>query len=130
MLGTYALSAGYYDAYYLRALKVRRRIQEDFQRAFEQVDILAGPVSPTAAFPLGEKLSDPLAMYLSDICTISTNLAGVPGISVPCGFTADGRPIGLQLQAGVLEERRLLQAASLYQRHTRWHLQSAQLGHH
>jgi aspartyl-tRNA(Asn)/glutamyl-tRNA(Gln) amidotransferase subunit A len=129
MLGTYALSAGYYDAYYLRALKVRRRIQEDFQKAFEQVDILAGPVSPTAAFPLGEKLSDPLSMYLSDICTISTNLAGVPGISVPCGFTADGRPIGLQLQAGVLAEQQLLRAAALYQRHTSWHLENARMDH-
>ena len=124
MLGTYALSAGYYDAYYLRALRVRRRIQEDFQRAFEQVDVLAGPVAPTAAFRLGEKLSDPLSMYLSDICTISTNLAGLPGISVPCGFTADGRPIGLQLQSGLLDEGRLLQAARMLQGSTDWHLQS------
>ncbi len=124
MLGTYALSAGYYDAYYLRALKVRRRIQEDFQRAFEQVDVIAGPVAPSAAFPLGEKLSDPLAMYLSDICTISTNLAGLPAISVPCGFTSDGRPIGLQLQARVLQERDLFQAAAELQSRTDWHLRN------
>ncbi|MFM7057876.1 MAG: Asp-tRNA(Asn)/Glu-tRNA(Gln) amidotransferase subunit GatA [Planctomycetota bacterium] len=124
MLGTYALSAGYYDAYYLRALKVRRRIQEDFQRAFEQVDVIAGPVAPSAAFPLGEKLSDPLAMYLSDICTISTNLAGLPAISVPCGFTTDGRPIGLQLQARVLQERDLFHAATVLQSRTTWHLKN------
>ncbi|MFN9040964.1 MAG: amidase family protein, partial [Planctomyces sp.] len=102
MLGTYALSAGYYDAYYLKALKMRRRIQEDFEAAFQQVDVLAGPTAPAAAFTLGSKLSDPLEMYLSDICTISTNLAGLPGISVPCGMTADGRPIGLQLQSAAL----------------------------
>ncbi|MFM7922233.1 MAG: Asp-tRNA(Asn)/Glu-tRNA(Gln) amidotransferase subunit GatA, partial [Planctomycetaceae bacterium] len=95
MLGTYALSAGYYDAYYLKALKMRRRIQDDFAAAFQQVHVLAGPTAPSPAFALGAKLSDPLEMYLSDICTISTNLAGVPGISVPCGITADGRPIGL-----------------------------------
>ncbi len=124
MLGTYALSAGYYDAYYLRALKVRRRIHEDFQQAFEQVDVIAGPVAPSAAFPLGEKLSDPLAMYLSDICTISTNLAGLPAISVPCGFTVDGRPIGLQLQSRVLQERALFQAATVFQSRTDWHLKS------
>jgi aspartyl-tRNA(Asn)/glutamyl-tRNA(Gln) amidotransferase subunit A len=89
MLGTYALSAGYYDAYYLKALKVRRRIREDFDKAFASVDVIAGPVSPTAAFRLGEKLDDPLAMYLNDIYTISTNLAGLPGISIPCGLTKD-----------------------------------------
>jgi aspartyl-tRNA(Asn)/glutamyl-tRNA(Gln) amidotransferase subunit A len=124
MLGTYALSAGYYDAYYLRALKVRRRIQQDFQKAFEQVDVIAGPVAPSAAFRLGEKLSDPLAMYLSDICTISTNLAGIPAISVPCGFTSDGRPIGLQLQSPVLLERNLFRAAAVFQNCTAWHLKS------
>lgn len=122
MLGTYALSAGYYDAYYLRALKVRRRIQQDFEKAFEQVDVIAGPVAPSAAFRLGEKLSDPLEMYLSDICTISTNLAGIPAISVPCGFTSDGRPIGLQLQSPVLLEGNLFRAAAAYQSRTGWHL--------
>lgn len=121
MLGTYALSAGYYDAYYLKALKVRRRIREDFDKAFEAVDVIAGPVTPTAAFRLGEKLADPLAMYLGDIYTISTNLAGLPGISVPCGFTSEGLPVGLQLQAPILEESRLLQCSHQYQQATNWH---------
>lgn len=121
MLGTYALSAGYYDAYYLKALKVRCRIREDFDRAFESVDYIAGPVAPTAAFRLGEKLNDPLAMYLGDIYTISTNLAGLPGISVPCGFTTDGLPIGIQLQAPVLCDAGLLQLAHQFQARTNWH---------
>lgn len=121
MLGTYALSAGYYDAYYLKALKVRRRIREDFDKAFESVDVIAGPVAPTAAFRLGEKLDDPLAMYLGDIYTISTNLAGLPGISVPCGFTLEKLPIGLQLQAPALEESRLLRFAHQFQQTTNWH---------
>lgn len=124
MLGTYALSAGYYDAYYLKALRVRRRIREDFDRAFENVDVIAGPVAPTPAFALGEKLDDPLAMYLSDIYTISTNLAGLPGISVPCGFSGSGLPIGLQLQAPTLCESRLLQTAARYQQLTQWHEQT------
>ncbi len=121
MLGTYALSAGYYDAYYLKALRVRRRIREDFDTAFEKVDIIAGPVAPSPPFALGEKLDDPLAMYLSDIYTISTNLAGLPGVSVPCGFSRGGLPIGLQLQAPPLCESRLLQTATLYQQLTTWH---------
>jgi aspartyl-tRNA(Asn)/glutamyl-tRNA(Gln) amidotransferase subunit A len=121
MLGTYALSAGYYDAYYLKALKVRRRIREDFDKAFASVDVIAGPVSPTAAFRLGEKLDDPLAMYLNDIYTISTNLAGLPGISIPCGLTKARLPIGLQLQAPALEEARLLRFAHQYQQATQWH---------
>jgi aspartyl-tRNA(Asn)/glutamyl-tRNA(Gln) amidotransferase subunit A len=121
MLGTYALSAGYYDAYYLKALRVRRRIREDFDKAFEKVDVIAGPVAPTPAFSLGEKLDDPLAMYLSDIYTISTNLAGLPGLSLPCGFSSGGLPIGLQLQAPPLCESRLLQAACRYQQLTNWH---------
>jgi aspartyl-tRNA(Asn)/glutamyl-tRNA(Gln) amidotransferase subunit A len=123
MLGTYALSAGYYDAFYLKALKVRSRISDDFNRAFAAVDVIAGPVAPSPAFPLGEKLSNPLAMYLGDICTIGTNLAGLPAISIPCGLTAAGLPVGLQLQAPVLQESRLLQAAAEYQRLTDWHLQ-------
>ncbi|MCP4510770.1 MAG: Asp-tRNA(Asn)/Glu-tRNA(Gln) amidotransferase subunit GatA, partial [Fuerstiella sp.] len=113
MLGTYALSAGYYDAYYLKALKVRRRIREDFDKAFAEVDIIAGPVAPTAAFRIGEKMNDPMAMYLSDIYTISANLAGIPGISVPCGLTTNGLPIGLQLQASTFSETTLLQAAAM-----------------
>ncbi|MEZ6124327.1 MAG: Asp-tRNA(Asn)/Glu-tRNA(Gln) amidotransferase subunit GatA [Planctomycetaceae bacterium] len=113
MLGTYALSAGYYDAYYLKALKVRRRIRDDFDAAFQEVDVIAGPVAPETAFRLGEKSSDPLAMYLSDIYTISANLAGIPGISIPCGTASNGLPIGIQLQAPAFEEARLLQAAAM-----------------
>jgi aspartyl-tRNA(Asn)/glutamyl-tRNA(Gln) amidotransferase subunit A len=121
MLGTYALSAGYYDAYYLKALKVRRRIADDFAAAFSTVDVIAGPVAPTPAFRLGEKLNNPLAMYLGDIYTISTNLAGLPGISVPCGLTTNKLPVGLQLQAPALNEARLLQVAHQYQLLTTWH---------
>lgn len=124
MLGTYALSAGYYDAYYLKALKVRRRIADDFAAAFRTVDVIAGPVAPTPAFRLGEKLNDPLAMYLGDIYTISTNLAGLPGISVPCGLTANRLPVGLQLQAAALDDAGLLQVAHQYQLLTTWHLET------
>ena len=121
MLGTYALSAGYYDAYYLKALKVRQLIASDFAAAFRTVDVIAGPVAPTPAFRLGEKLKDPLAMYLNDIYTISTNLAGLPGISVPCGQTVGNLPVGLQFQAPALEEARLLQVAHQFQQLTAWH---------
>ncbi|MEZ6058949.1 MAG: Asp-tRNA(Asn)/Glu-tRNA(Gln) amidotransferase subunit GatA [Planctomycetaceae bacterium] len=113
MLGTYALSAGYFDAYYLKALKVRRRIREDYDTAFATVDLIAGPVAPTPAFRLGEKLDDPLAMYLNDLYTIGANLAGIPAISLPCGRSSSGLPIGLQLQAPAFEELRLLQAARM-----------------
>lgn len=113
MLGTYALSAGYYDAYYLKALKVRRRIRQDYDTAFTDVDIIAGPVAPSTAFVLGENQDDPLAVYLSDIYTLSANLAGIPGISVPCGLTDAGLPVGLQLQAPAFEETRLLQSAGM-----------------
>jgi aspartyl-tRNA(Asn)/glutamyl-tRNA(Gln) amidotransferase subunit A len=128
MLGTYALSAGYYDAYYLKALKVRRRIADDFAAAFQTVDIIAGPVAPTPAFKLGEKLDDPLAMYLGDIYTLSTNLAGLPGISVPCGLTANRLPVGLQLQAPALAEARVLQVAHQFQQLTKWHLETPASG--
>lgn len=121
MLGAYALSAGYYDAYYLKALKVRRLIRQDFDRAFEEVDLIAGPVAPTPAFKVGDKADDPLAMYLFDLYTVSTNLAGIGGISIPCGFSADGLPIGLHLQAPPFEEERLLRGAQMYQRETEWH---------
>jgi len=121
MLGTYALSAGYYDAYYLKALKVRRLIRQDYDAAFEKVDLLVGPSSPTPAFALGEKISDPLAMYLMDIYTVSANLAGVPGIVFPCGQSSGGLPIGLQLQAPPFKEERLLRAAAMFQRATDWH---------
>ncbi len=121
MLGTYALSAGYYDAFYAKALRVRRLIQQDFLKAFEKVDVIAGPVSPTPAFPLGEKTGDPLAMYLVDMYTVGTNLAGIGGISFPCGFTASGLPIGFQLQAPALAEPLLLRAADRFQHLTDWH---------
>ena len=127
MLGTYALSAGYYDAYYLKALKVRRLIAQDYQQAFEQVDLIVGPVTPTPAFELGEKLEDPLSMYLVDLYTVGANLTGIPAISLPCGFSSAGLPIGLQLQGPPLAEERLLQAAGCYQRQTQWHTQRPQL---
>lgn len=111
MLGTYALSAGYYDAYYLRAQRVRTLVKEDFDRAFESCDLLAAPVSPTPAFPIGAKIDDPLQMYLSDIYTVSVNLAGIPAISVPCGVSGEGLPIGLQLLAPAFMEENLFRAA-------------------
>jgi aspartyl-tRNA(Asn)/glutamyl-tRNA(Gln) amidotransferase subunit A len=120
MLGTFALSAGYYEAFYSKALKVRRLIQEDFDRAFAQCDVVAGPTAPTPAFRLGEKLADPLQMYLADIYTIAVNLAGIPAISLPCGFSRAGLPIGLQLMAPLFGEVALLQAARLYERETDW----------
>jgi aspartyl-tRNA(Asn)/glutamyl-tRNA(Gln) amidotransferase subunit A len=122
MLGTYALSAGYYDAYYAKALKVRRRIRDDFDSVFREVDFLLGPVTPTPAFRLGERIDDPLAMYLEDLYTVTANLAGIPAVSIPCGFSQDGLPIGLQLQARPFDEQRLLQAAAMFQRVTDWHL--------
>ncbi|MGQ9503370.1 MAG: Asp-tRNA(Asn)/Glu-tRNA(Gln) amidotransferase subunit GatA [Thermogutta sp.] len=121
MLGTYALSAGYYDAYYLKALKVRRLIREDYDKAFEKVHLILGPVTPTPAFGLGEKINDPLAMYLFDLFTVGTNLAGLPAISVLCGFSKEGMPIGLHLQAPPLEEELLLRAAHMFQQATDWH---------
>jgi aspartyl-tRNA(Asn)/glutamyl-tRNA(Gln) amidotransferase subunit A len=121
MLGTYSLSAGYYDAYYLKALKVRRLIRNDFDEAFRAVDIIACPVAPTPAFKIGELINDPLAMYLSDIYTISANLAGLPGISIPAGFSSNNLPIGLQLLGEPFEEERLLRAARMFERETDWH---------
>jgi len=121
MLGTYALSAGYYDAYYLKALKVRRLIRRDFDRAFGEVDLIAGPVAPTPAYKIGEKVDDPLSMYLFDLYTASTNLAGIAGISIPCGQSSEGLPIGLQLQAPPFEEERLLRGAHMFQEATDWH---------
>jgi aspartyl-tRNA(Asn)/glutamyl-tRNA(Gln) amidotransferase subunit A len=122
MLGTYALSAGYYDAYYLKALKVRRLIRQDFDRAFEKVDLIAGPITAAPAFKLGEMANDPLAMYLLDLYTVSANLAGIPGLCLPCGQSKSGLPIGLQLQAPALEEDRLLRGARMYEQATDWHL--------
>jgi aspartyl-tRNA(Asn)/glutamyl-tRNA(Gln) amidotransferase subunit A len=121
MLGTYALSAGYYDAYYLKAQKVRTLIKNDFDRAFEKVDVIVGPTSPFTAFKLGELTDDPLQMYLSDIFTITQPLAGIPAINVPCGFDEAGLPVGLQFAAPPLEESRLFQVAYGYEQATDWH---------
>jgi aspartyl-tRNA(Asn)/glutamyl-tRNA(Gln) amidotransferase subunit A len=122
MTGTYVLSAGYYDAYYLRAQKVRRLIADDFARAFKQVDVLMGPTSPTPAFDIGAKADDPITMYLNDIYTIGANLAGLPAMSIPCGFAGD-LPIGLQIIGPHFAEARLLNVAHGYQRETQWHRQ-------
>jgi aspartyl-tRNA(Asn)/glutamyl-tRNA(Gln) amidotransferase subunit A len=114
MLGTYALSSGYYDAYYLKAAKVRTMIRNEFKEAFEKVDVIAGPVSPTLPFGIGEKVNDPLSMYLEDVLTVPVNLAGLPGISIPCGLVA-GLPVGLQLVANQWEEGKLLRTAYNYE---------------
>ena len=121
MLGTFALSAGYADQYYNQALKVRRLIRNDFDAAFKEVDVLLGPTTPTPAFKIGEKASDPLAMYLSDIYTITANLAGIPGLSMPCGLTKLGLPIGLQLLAPAFAEESLLRTARVFEKATDWH---------
>ena len=121
MLGTYALSAGYYDAYYLKAQKVRTLIKQDFEQAFEAVDVLICPTTPTTAFKAGEKTSDPLSMYLSDLMTIPVNLAGLPGMSLPCGFDEAGLPIGMQLIGNVLREDILFHVAHAYEQATEWH---------
>jgi aspartyl-tRNA(Asn)/glutamyl-tRNA(Gln) amidotransferase subunit A len=120
MLGTYVLSAGYYDAYYLKAQQVRTLIRRDYEQAFEQVDVIAMPTSPTPAFKIGERVADPLQMYLADIFTVSANLAGLPAISIPCGFTQESLPIGLQLTGRMFDETTLLGAAHAYERQTTW----------
>ena len=120
MTGTYVLSAGYYDAYYLKAQRVRQLIAADFRRAFEEVDVIAGPTSPTPAFELGAKVDDPVTMYLNDIYTIGVNLAGLPGLSAPCGFVA-GLPVGLQIIGRAFDEGRILNVAHRYQQETDWH---------
>lgn len=120
-LGTYSLSSGYYDAYYLKAMKVRTKIKEDFDRAFEKYDCIVTPTSPTPAFKIGERLEDPLSMYLSDIFTIPANLSGIPGISIPCGFTKDGLPIGLQILGKPFDEEVLFRVAYTYEQNTDWH---------
>jgi len=122
LIGTYALSAGYYDAYYLKAQKIRRVIAQDFETAFEQCDVIVGPTSPTTAFPLGAKTQDPVAMYLNDIFTNTVNLAGLPGLSVPCGFDTTGLPVGLQLIGKFMDEASLLSTAHQLQQETDWHL--------
>jgi aspartyl-tRNA(Asn)/glutamyl-tRNA(Gln) amidotransferase subunit A len=123
MVGTYALSSGYYDAYYLKAQQLRQLISQDFKKAFEQVDVIMGPTAPTPAFNLGEKADDPVAMYLADIYTIAVNLAGLPGMSVPAGLV-NGRPVGLQIIGNYFDEARLLNVAHKYQQVTEWHTQA------
>ena len=127
MLGTYALSAGYYDAYYGQAQKVRTLIKQDFEKAFEQVDVIAAPVTPSTAFKIGEHNEDPLAMYLEDVFTLPANLAGVPGLAFPIGFDGEGLPIGMQLMGRHFDEQTLLQAAHTYQLSTDWHTRRPEL---
>ena len=122
MIGTYALSAGYYDAYYLKAQKIRRLISEDYRAAFAEVDFVLSPTSPTTAFKLNEKVNDPVTMYLSDIYTIGVNLAGLPGISLPVGFD-QGLPVGMQLVSNYFSEQQLLRLAHQYQQQVDFHLQ-------
>ena len=121
MLGTYVLSAGYYDAYYLKAQQVRTLIAGDYTRAFQAVDVIALPTSPSAAFRLGERVDNPLQMYLADVFTVGANLGGLPGVSVPCGMTAGGLPIGLQLVSRPWEEATMLRMADAYEAATPWH---------
>ena len=125
LIGTYVLSAGYYDAYYLKAQQIRRLIAQDFVEAFKQCDVIMGPAAPSTAFKAGEKVDDPVAMYLQDIYTISTNLAGLPGMSVPAGFSTggDGKalPVGLQIIGNYFDEARMLNVAHQYQQVTDWH---------
>lgn len=120
MLGTYSLSSGYYDEYFIKAAKVRTLIKRDFEKVFETVDVIVGPVSPTPAWNLGEKINDPLTMYLSDVYTIPTNLAGIPALSVPCGF-ADGLPVGLHIQGKMWDEETILKVGYVYEQATNWH---------
>ncbi len=127
MLGTYVLSAGYYDAYYIKAQKVRTLIRHDFEEAFKKFDLLLTPVTPTPPFKLGEHSEDPLQMYLSDIFTINVNLAGLPGMSLPCGFTKSGLPIGMQLIAKGFQEEKIFQAAFAYEQNTEWHKKKPKL---
>ncbi|MCX7170327.1 MAG: amidase family protein, partial [Proteobacteria bacterium] len=122
LIGTYVLSHGYYDAYYLQAQKIRRLIADDFRAAFQHCDVIAGPTTPNVAFEIGAKSDDPVEMYLSDIYTTSANLAGLPGMSLPCGFGAANMPVGLQLIGNYFDEARMLNLAHRYQQATDWHL--------
>jgi aspartyl-tRNA(Asn)/glutamyl-tRNA(Gln) amidotransferase subunit A len=121
LIGTYVLSHGYYDAYYLKAQKIRRLIAADFVEAFKQCDVIMGPTSPSVAFAFGAKSADPVQMYLSDIYTISTNLAGLPGMSLPCGFGSNNMPVGLQIIGNWFGEAKMLNVAHQYQKATDWH---------
>ena len=127
LIGTYTLSAGYYDAYYLKAQKVRTLIRRDFESAFKKCDVIITPVMPTPPYKLGEKIDDPLAMYLSDIFTVSCNLAGLPGMSIPCGFSSDGLPIGMQILANYFEEEKIFKVAYAYEQNTDWHKKKPKL---
>jgi aspartyl-tRNA(Asn)/glutamyl-tRNA(Gln) amidotransferase subunit A len=122
LIGTYVLSHGYYDAYYLKAQKIRRLIAQDFAAAYKQCDLILGPTSPSVAFGLGAKISDPVQMYLLDIYTVAANLAGLPAMSIPCGFGEGGMPVGLQLAGNYFTEAKMLNAAHQYQLATDWHL--------
>jgi aspartyl-tRNA(Asn)/glutamyl-tRNA(Gln) amidotransferase subunit A len=127
LVGTYVLSHGYYDAYYLKAQLVRRLIAQDFARAYAQCDVIAGPTTPTAAYPIGSKTDDPVQMYLNDIFTVAANLTGMPAMSIPCGFSVTGLPIGLQLQANHFDEARMLNVAHRFQQVTDWHLRAPEV---
>ena len=128
MIGNYALSAGYYDAYYLKALKVRRLVKEDYDKAFKDVDVIICPAAPSVAYKIGEKISNPLEMYLQDACTVPLNLAGLPGISVPCGYNKDKMPIGMQIIGKALDEETILRVAYTYEQSQSHHKDRAQLG--
>lgn len=128
MIGNYALSAGYYDAYYLKALKVRRLVKEDYDKAFKDVDVIICPAAPSVAYKIGEKISNPLEMYLQDACTVPLNLAGLPGISVPCGYNKDKMPIGMQIIGKALDEETILRVAYTYEQSQSYHGDRAQLG--
>ena len=125
MIGTYVLSAGYYDAYYLKAQKIRRLISEDFKKAFKKCDVILGPSAPSVAFPIGDKKEDPLKMYMQDVYTISTNLAGLPAMSIPMGFKTN-LPLGLQIIGNHFDESKILSLAHHYQNLTDWHTKSPQ----
>ena len=127
MLGTYALSSGYYDAYYLKALKVRRLIKEDFDNVFAKFDLIVAPTTPTTAFKLGEQVGDPLTLYMNDILTVPVNMAGLPGMSIPCGFL-EGMPVGLQLIGRAFDEGTLLRAAYAFEQHSDYHQAKPDLG--
>ncbi|HBM81696.1 MAG TPA: Asp-tRNA(Asn)/Glu-tRNA(Gln) amidotransferase GatCAB subunit A, partial [Clostridiaceae bacterium] len=126
MLGTYVLSAGYYDAYYNKALKVRTLVKQDFENAFKKCDILISPTSPTVAFKIGEKINDPLSMYMSDVCTVPINIAGICALSLPCGMSSN-LPVGMQLIGNYFEEEKLLKAGYAYQMNTDWHKMNPEL---
>lgn len=128
VIGNYALSAGYYDAYYLKAMKVRTLVQQDYTEAFKKVDVIMAPTAPTPAFKIGEMISDPLQMYLQDACTVPLNLAGLPGMSIPCGYSASGMPIGLQIIGKALDEETIIRAAYTYEQSQNYHNEMAKLG--